>query len=99
MNKEKKHSMSWYFDRGLERNALLLDASNLDWFDFPLFSNIKSEIYRILEDPNEDMDWGYSYPGGKTKLRKLISEHETYIEGTIINQEDVVVGGMALQVF
>lgn len=94
MNKnDKKHSMSWYFDRGLERKALLLDASNLDWFTFPLFDCIKKEIYRTLEDPDEDMDWGYSYPGGKTKLRELIAKHETFIEKNNINLEDVVIGG------
>lgn len=93
MINNKKHSMSWYFDRGLERKALLLDASNLDWFEFPLFNSIKKEIYRTLEDPNEDMDWGYSYPGGKNEFRELIAEHESFIENTTINKQDVIVGG------
>lgn len=94
MNKENKgRSMSWYFDRGLERNALLLDASNLDWFTFPLFDNVRKEIYRTLEEQSEDMDWGYSYPGGKKKLRELIATHESFIEKTEIEPEDVIVGG------
>lgn len=92
-NHEDKLTMSQYFDVGLERNALLLDASNLDWFAFPLFSCIKREIYRTIEDPDEDMDWGYSYPGGKTKLRELISLHESYIEQENITPEEVIVGG------
>ncbi len=88
-----KLTMSEYFDIGLERKALLMDASNLDWFTFPLFSCIRKEIYRTLEDPNEDMDWGYSYPGGKSKLRELIALHESYIEQQEITASDVVVGG------
>nr|MBP3258707.1 pyridoxal phosphate-dependent aminotransferase [Bacilli bacterium] len=90
---DEKYSMSWYFDRGLEKKALLLDASNLDWFEFPLFSNIRNEIYRTLEDPSEDMDWGYSYPGGKTKFRELIAEHESNIEGVNFAKQDVIIGG------
>lgn len=90
---KEKLTMSQYFDIGLERNALLMDASNLDWFTFPLFSCIRKEIYRTLEDPDEDMDWGYSYPGGKNRLRELIAEHETYIEGEEIKFDDVIVGG------
>lgn len=93
MKNNKLRSMSWYFDRGLEKNALLLDASNLDWFEFPLFDIIKKEIYKTLEDSESDMDWGYSYPGGKTKLRQLIAEHETFIEKNNIIKEDVIVVG------
>ncbi len=93
MINNEKHSMSWYFDRGLEKKALLLDASNLDWFEFPLFSSIRKEIYRTLEDPSDDMDWGYSYPGGKNQLRELIAEHESFLEDTIIDKNDVIVGG------
>ena len=26
------------------------------------------------------MDWGYSYPGGKSRLRELIASHESFIE-------------------
>ena len=59
-NHKEKLTMSQYFDIGLEKGALLMDASNLDWFTFPLFSCIRREIYRTLEDPDEDMDWGYS---------------------------------------
>ena len=51
---DEKLTMNEYFDIGLSRNALLLDASNLDWFTFPLFSCIRKEIYRTLEDPDED---------------------------------------------
>lgn len=90
---KEKLTMSQYFDIGLERHALLMDASNLDWFTFPLFSCIRKEIYRTLEDPDEDMDWGYSYPGGKNRLRELIAQHETYIEGEEITPEEVIVGG------
>ena len=90
---KEKLTMSQYFDIGLERGALLMDASNLDWFTFPLFSCIRKEIYRTLEDPDEDMDWGYSYPGGKTKLRELIASHESVIEGETITPQDVIVGG------
>lgn len=90
---KEKLTMSQYFDIGLERNALLMDASNLDWFTFPLFSCIRKEIYRTLEDPDEDMDWGYSYPGGKNRLRELIAIHETSIEGQKISQDEVIVGG------
>ena len=90
---KKKLTMSEYFDIGLERNALLMDASNLDWFTFPLFSCIRKEIYRTLEDPDEDMDWGYSYPGGKNKLRELIARHESFLEGEEITPEEVIVGG------
>jgi len=88
-----KLTMSEYFDIGLERKALLMDASNLDWFTFPLFSCIRKEIYRTLEDPEEDMDWGYSYPGGKSRLRELIALHESYVEQHEITVDDVVVGG------
>lgn len=90
---KEKLTMSQYFDIGLERNALLMDASNLDWFTFPLFSCIKKEIYRTLENPYEDMDWGYSYPGGKNRLRELIALHETTIEGETITHDEVIVGG------
>ncbi len=95
MNKDEKEklTMSEYFDLGLERGALLMDASNLDWFEFPLFSCIRNEIYRILEDPDEDMDWGYSYPGGKNNLRDALAEHESFIEGINISYDDLVVGG------
>ncbi len=89
----EKLTMSQYFDIGLERHALLMDASNLDWFTFPLFDCIRKEIYRTLEDPDEDMDWGYSYPGGKSKLRELIALHESYLEGENITPEEVIVGG------
>lgn len=92
-NHNEKLTMSEYFDIGLERHALLMDASNLDWFTFPLFSCIRKEIYRTLEDPDEDMDWGYSYPGGKNKLRELIARHESFIEGEEITPEEVIVGG------
>ena len=92
-NHKEKLTMSQYFDIGLERHALLMDASNLDWFTFPLFSCIRDEIYRTLEDPEEDMDWGYSYPGGKSKLRELIASHETAIEGEKITPDEVIVGG------
>ncbi len=90
---KEKLTMSQYFDIGLERHALLMDASNLDWFTFPLFPNIVKEIYRTLEDPTEDMDWGYSYPGGKNQLRQLIAKHESFIEGEEIKPEEVIVGG------
>lgn len=90
---KEKLTMSQYFDIGLERHALLMDASNLDWFTFPLFSCIRNEIYRTLEDPDEDMDWGYSYPGGKIRLRELISMHESFIEGEEITPDEVIVGG------
>ncbi len=89
---DEKLTMSQYFDIGLERKALLMDASNLDWFTFPLFKCIRKEIYRTLEDPDEDMDWGYSYPGGKSKLRELIAEHETFLEDVEITYDDVIVG-------
>ena len=92
-NHKEKLTMSQYFDIGLEKGALLMDASNLDWFTFPLFSCIRREIYRTLEDPDEDMDWGYSYPGGKTKLRELIASHESVIEGETITKDEVIVGG------
>lgn len=92
-NNKEKLTMSQYFDAGLERHALLMDASNLDWFTFPLFSCIREEIYRTLEDPSEDMDWGYSYPGGKSKLRELIALHESCIEGQRITSSEVIVGG------
>ena len=90
---EEKLTMSEYFDIGLERHALLMDASNLDWWEFPLFQCIRKEIYRTLEDPNEDMDWGYSYPGGKNRLRELIAMHESFIEREEIKKDEVVVGG------
>jgi aspartate/methionine/tyrosine aminotransferase len=89
----EKKSMAWYFDIGIERGALLLDASNLDWFEFPLYDCVRKEIYRTLEDPSEDMDWGYSYPGGKKNLRKLIAIHESYLEKAKITEEDVIVVG------
>lgn len=90
---KEKLTMSEYFDLGLERNALLLDASNLDWFEFRLFECIRKEIYKTLEDMNEDMDWGYSYPGGKKKLRELIAEHESCLEGVTFDIDDIVVVG------
>lgn len=92
-NYNEKLTMSQYFDIGLERGALLMDASNLDWFTFPLFSCIRKEIYRTLEDPSEDMDWGYSYPGGKNRLRELIAKHESFLEGEKITPDEVIVGG------
>ncbi len=92
-NHKEKLTMSEYFDIGLARHALLMDASNLDWWEFPLFPSIRREIYRTLEDSNEDMDWGYSYPGGKSCLRKLIAVHESFIEREEIKPEEVIVGG------
>ena len=93
MKEKKKRTMSEYFDIGLANGALLMDASNLDWFTFPLFTCIRYEIYRTLEDPSEDMDWGYSYPGGKSKLRELIASHESFLENNNITYDDVIVGG------
>lgn len=90
---KEKLTMSQYFEIGLERHALLMDASNLDWFTFPLFDCIRKEIYRTLEDTDEDMDWGYSYPGGKSRLRELIAQHESYLEGEEITPDEVIVGG------
>lgn len=90
---KNKRTMSEYFDIGLENGALLMDASNLDWFTFPLFTCIRDEIYRTLEDPSEDMDWGYSYPGGKSKLRELIASHESFLENNDIKYDDVIIGG------
>ena len=37
---KNKRTMSEYFDIGLANGALLMDASNLDWFTFPLFTCI-----------------------------------------------------------
>lgn len=91
--KKNKRTMSEYFDIGLANGALLMDASNLDWFTFPLFTCIRDEIYRTLEDPSEDMDWGYSYPGGKSRLRELISSHESFLENNKITYDDVIIGG------
>ena len=90
---KNKRTMSEYFDIGLANGALLMDASNLDWFTFPLFTCIRDEIYRTLEDPSEDMDWGYSYPGGKSKLRELIASHESFLENNDIKYDDVIIGG------
>ena len=90
---KNKRTMSEYFDIGLANGALLMDASNLDWFTFPLFTCIRDEIYRTLEDPSEDMDWGYSYPGGKSRLRELISSHESFLENSKITYDDVIIGG------
>ena len=79
--------------RTMSEYLLLMDASNLDWFTFPLFTCIRDEIYRTLEDPSEDMDWGYSYPGGKSKLRELIASHESFLENNDIKYDDVIIGG------
>lgn len=92
MNNDK-YNMSWYFDRALEKGALLLDGSNLNWFEYPLFDCIKDEINNILNQPRKDIDWGYTYPGGINKFRKLIALHETYIEDEQINKEDVLITG------
>lgn len=89
----EKYSMSWYFDRALERKAMLLDGSNLNWFAYPLFDCIKDEINRTLNSPQPNMDWGYTYPGGLTKFRELIAQHESFIEKTSIEKEDVIIGG------
>ena len=89
----EKYSMSWYFDRALERKALLLDGSNLNWFAYPLFDCIKDEINRIFNSPNPNMDWGYTYPGGLTKFRELIAKHESFVEKTAIDKENVIIGG------
>ena len=89
----KKYSMSWYFDKALDRKAILLDGSNLNWFAYPLFDCIKDEINRTLNSPQPNMDWGYTYPGGLTKFRELIALHESFIEKTGIEKEDVIIGG------
>lgn len=89
---KKDYTMSWYFDRGLERNAELLDGSNLNWNEFPLYSCLKNELKRI-EEGQEYIDIGYSYPGGSKELRSLISKHESFLEKTEILPQDVIING------
>lgn len=89
--KDEKFTMSDYFDIAIESGALLLDASNFDWFDIPLLRHIRKEIYRTLEDETEDMDWGYATPGGKTYLKEQIALHESFIEKCEIAPDDIIV--------
>jgi|GEM_PF-2334799 len=81
--------MTWYFDRGLERGALLLDGANLDKGAFPLFSAYKDELAEIAAERGPEL--GYSYPGGKKELRQLIAERESALEGVPLGPESVVV--------
>lgn len=87
------YDMTWYFNQGIERNALLLDGSNLDGIEFPLFTCFKNHINEILEGKDKKLELGYSYPGGKNKLRELIAEHESYLEKVEITADDVIVNG------
>ena len=79
----------WYFDVALERNAIMLDEANLKSSTFPLFSLISQELVDI--SLGKGLSLGYSYPGGKKSLRKLIAENESYLEGVDINSEEVIV--------
>lgn len=79
-----------YFEIGIKRGAKILDASNLERQDFPLFSCVKQEAHKIL---NTDFELGYTYPGGIPELRKSIAEHESHIEKILFSSEEVVVNG------
>lgn len=92
-NHNKKLSVSEYFDIAIDQGALLMDGSNLAWFEYPLYSCLREEIDSVLNDTKTDKGWGYSYPGGRIRLRELISKHESVLEGTKIDMEDVIVGG------
>lgn len=83
------HDMSWYFDRGIEKGALLLDGANLNKNAFPLFSAYSQELRLIALGEGEEL--GYSYPGGKNRLRTLIAEHESVLEHHQFQKEDVIV--------
>ena len=70
-----------------------MDGSNLNGLEFPLFTCFKNHINEILEGKNKELELGYSYPGGKNKLRELIAEHKSYLEKVEITAEDVIVNG------
>lgn len=81
--------VAWYFDRGLERSAFLLDESNYSREAFPLFKALANELEEIAR--GNGLELGYSYPGGKRELRRLIAEHESFLEGASILPDQVVV--------
>lgn len=93
MNHKEKYTMTEYFDIAIDKGALLLDASNLDWLTFPLYTSIINEIHRQVDMRTIDFDWGYTSPGGKEALRKLVAKHESHIEKTKIETEDVIITG------
>lgn len=93
MNHKEKYSMTEYFDIAIDNGALLLDASNLDWLTFPLYSCIRDEIHRQVDLRTIDFDWGYNSPGGKDELKELIAKHESHIEKTTIDKDEIVLTG------
>ena len=93
MNHKEKYSMTEYFDIAIDNGALLLDASNLDWLTFPLYSCIRNEIHRQVDLRTIDFDWGYNSPGGKDELKELIAKHESHIEKTTIDKDEIVLTG------
>jgi aspartate aminotransferase len=85
----KTFDMTWYFDQGLAQGAVLLDGSNLDGKTFPLFSCFRSELVDVADGKGSEL--GYSYPGGRNNLRKLLAEHQSNIEDTRITKEHILV--------
>ncbi len=88
-NPDNGHDMAWYFDRGLERGAVLLDGANLSKDAFPLFDAYKQELYLIAE--GKGLELGYSAPGGQSELRRLIAQHQSYLEERSFTKDNVVV--------
>lgn len=93
MNHKEKYSMTKYFDIAIANDALLLDASNLDWLTFPLYRSTVNEIHRQVDLKTIDFDWGYASPGGKEELKELVAKHESHIEKTEIKPDEVILTG------
>lgn len=90
---KKKKSWAWYWRHALAGEAIAMDIANYDWHDFPLFDCVKDEINRIVNDTSEKQAWGYGYPGGTSKFKKLIIEHESYIENTEFEAQNIIICG------
>lgn len=90
---KKKKSWAWYWRHALAGEAIALDISNYDWHAFPLFDCVKNEINYIINNTTEKQAWGYGYPGGTSKFRKLIIEHESLIEKTEFVDKNIIICG------
>lgn len=87
---KSNYDMAWYFEKGLEKSAELLDDSNFCRDTFPIINSLEKELPNSIF---KEAELGYSYPGGKKSLRSLIAEHESYLEETPIHTENIIVHG------
>lgn len=81
--------MDWYFNRGIEREATLLDEANFSRNAFPMFTTTRLRLIDMVR--GGDVEMGYSCPGGTNEIRNWIADYESQLEGAEVKPENVVV--------